>query len=511
MTGPGPAARSGAVLADEAIRRLTWAGFLANGVGAVITFLFVAFLAPGQVSSAELEDAAWRTIPLFLCVLAFTLPFGRWWAARLPMRPIEDWLRSGRDAGDAERRAILRYPLVWAIRSAAIWLVGALSFGLINVSLGAVNSIGIFLIVALGGITACALQYLVVERIVRPITARALAGGAPPPDATPGVSARVTMTWMLGTGIALLGIGGLAVAGLVVDLDPDRVSWGILFLAAGALGAGLFAMLMTARSVAGPLVRMSRALETVETGDLTVRVPVDDGSEIGLVQAGFNSMVEGLAEREKIREAFGTYMDPAVAEHVLRESTSLEGEEIVVTAMFVDIRDFTGFAERNPASLVVATLNGLFEQLVPVIRDRGGHIDKFVGDGFLAVFGAPRRQANHADQAFAAAIEIADRVERTMSGKIAVGIGLNTGSVVAGNVGGGGRFDFSVIGDVINVAARVEAATRETGDTILVSEHTLKALGQKNIELEERSGVELKGKRDAVAVYAPLVPSRNLV
>ncbi len=511
MAGPGQTAQSGAALADEIIRRLTWAGYLSNGAGAIITFLFVAFLAPGQVSSAELEDAAWRSIPLLLAVLVISLPFGRWWAARVPMRPIEAWLRSGREAGDPERRQILRYPLIWALRSALIWLVGAFGFAVINVSLGAVNTIGVFLIVALGGITACALQYLVVERIVRPITVRALAGGAPPPDATPGVSTRLTMTWMLGTGIALLAIGGLAVAGLVVDLERDRVSWGILFLAAGALGAGLFAMLMTARSVAGPLVRISRALETVETGDLTVRVPVDDGSELGLVQAGFNSMVEGLAERERIREAFGTYMDPAVAEHVLRESTSLEGEEVEVTAMFVDIRDFTGFAEGNPASLVVATLNGLFEQLVPVVRDRGGHIDKFIGDGFLAVFGAPRRQANHAEEAFAAAIEIADRVEGSMRGEIAVGIGLNTGSVIAGNVGGGGRFDFSVIGDVINVAARVEAATRETGDTILVSEHTLGALGRKSVGFEERPGVQLKGKRDAVGVYAPLVSSRNPV
>jgi adenylate cyclase len=213
-------------------------------------------------------------------------------------------------------------------------------------------------------------------------------------------------------------------------------------------------------------------------------------------------MTIGLAERERIREAFGTYVDAEVAEHILREGTSLEGEEVEVTVMFIDIRDFTGFAERSSAPEVVSTLNRLFDELVPIIHDHHGHIDKFVGDGLLAVFGAPRRQPDHADQALAAAREIASRVEGIFGDDLRIGIGLNSGTVVAGNVGGAGRYDFSVIGDVVNVAARVEAATRQTGDTILVAGPTKRLLANGDRDLEGRPDVPLKGKREVVQLFA---------
>src|SRR5205085_11758958 len=112
--------------------------------------------------------------------------------------------------------------------------------------------------------------------------------------------------------------------------------------------------------------------------------------------------IAGLRERERIRDAFGTYVDREVAEHILRKGTNLSGEEVEVTMMFIDIRNFTGFAERSSATEVVAIVNRLFERVVPIIHEHGGHVDKFVGVGLLAVFGAPRRQEDHADQALAA-------------------------------------------------------------------------------------------------------------
>lgn len=495
--------RSGAALAEVTKRRLTWYGLFSNGVGGVFVLLFLLYLGPSRISDPEFDALIERSIPGFIAFMVVALPFGRYWAAMLPFRPIEAWLRAARPASVEERTAVLRYPLVWAGRSAVVWAVGAIAFAAINSSLGVVNTVGIAAMAALGGLASCSLQYLVVERLMRPVTARALAGGAPPKNPAPGVSARLTMAWTLATGVFLLGMGGLALSYLVDDdIDETRVFVAIVVLAANGLFGGLGAMLIAARSVSERLEDVTRALENVEHGDLDTRIEVDDGSEVGLVQAGFNRMTEGLAERERLREAFGTYLDPDVAEHILREGTALEGEEVEVTAMFVDVRDFTGFAERESAPVVVATLNRLFELLVPVIHAHGGHIDKFVGDGFLAVFGAPRRQPDHADKALGAACEIARRVDEGLGEHLNVGIGLNTGTVVAGNVGGAGRYDFSVIGDVINVAARVEAATRETGDTILISEHTTRALGTIDAGLEERPNVKLKGKREAVAVYA---------
>lgn len=142
----------------------------------------------------------------------------------------------------------------------------------------------------------------------------------------------------------------------------------------------LGAIFVAARSVADPIAAMRGALARVEAGELDARVAVDDGSEVGLLQAGFNDMATGLAEREQIREAFGTYVDKEVAEHILREGTDLAGEEVEVTMMFIDIRNFTGFAERVTAPEVVATINRLFPRAVPIIHDHHGHVDKFVWD-----------------------------------------------------------------------------------------------------------------------------------
>ncbi len=178
------------------------------------------------------------------------------------------------------------------------------------------------------------------------------------------------------------------------------------------------------------------ALEIVRPGESEISLPT-------LARVGRIVLAQGLAERERIREAFGTYVDPEVAEHILEEGTNLAGEQVEVTIMFVDIRDFTSFAEKTAAEEVVYSINALFEQIVPIIHDHGGRVDKFVGDGLLAVSGAPRRQSDHADKALAVALQIVERV-RSENG-LQIGIGLNSGEVVAGNVGGAGRLEFSVL------------------------------------------------------------------
>jgi adenylate cyclase len=216
-------------------------------------------------------------------------------------------------------------------------------------------------------------------------------------------------------------------------------------------------------------------------------------------------MVAGLRERERLRSMFGTYVDPDVAEHLLQSGTSVEGEEVEATIMFLDVKDFTGFAQRAPAREVVATMNRLFELIVPIGRDHSGHVDKFIGDGILAVFGAPRRSSDHADRAVECAVAITHAVSDEFDGELAIGIGINTGTVIAGNIGGGGRLEFSVIGDPVNVAQRVEAATRATGDAILVSQQTKDALRTSEHPFVERPGVELKGKSGAVCLYGVAV------
>ena len=174
-----------------------------------------------------------------------------------------------------------------------------------------------------------------------------------------------------------------------------------------------------------------------------------------------------------------------------------------ITALFLDMRDFTGYAERPQASVVVSVLNELFEKAVPIIRSHGGQVDKFIGDGLLAVFGAPKPLDNHAKTAVHAATDIAV-INEDINSKSRVGIGVNSGIVVAGSIGGSGRLEFTVIGDVVNVAARVEAVTRSTGDTILLTDETRRLLSVATAKsLISRGRLTLKGKSVKTTLHTP--------
>ena len=210
----------------------------------------------------------------------------------------------------------------------------------------------------------------------------------------------------------------------------------------------------------------------------------------GQLAASFNEMTRGLSERQRLHAAFGSYVDPEVAERVLAEGELLEGQEREVTVMFIDMRDFTPRRRAlERARETVALLNEFFDVIVPVVREHGGHANKFLGDGVLAVFGAPERLPDHAARAVACARAIVHAVHERFGGEVEVGVGLSSGTVVVGSVGGGGRLEFAVIGDPVNVAARVESITRETGDAVLLTEATRRLLS------DAATGVEARGEQ----------------
>jgi adenylate cyclase len=350
------------------------------------------------------------------------------------------------------------------------------------------------------------LRFLGAERLLRPVL-EDIGDALPDQAELPPVT--IPLRWRLIAALPAINvITGAIVGGLAAGGEGEIEGFAIgMGAATVALAISVPLIDLLSDSVVAPIAKLEEATGRVGRGDLGTRAAVFTTDETGELARSFNTMVAGLAERERIREAFGTYVDREVAEHILREGTDLGGEEVEVTMMFLDVRDFTGFAERAAAHEVVAALNRLFELVVPIIHAHGGHVDKFVGDGLLAVFGAPRRSEDHADQALAAALEVAAAAGRELGDELEIGVGLNSGSVVAGNVGGAGRLEFSVIGDAVNVAARVEAATRRTGDAILVSEHTRRLLRGSGVKLEERPQVPLKGKRRPVALYAPAGPA----
>ncbi len=252
-----------------------------------------------------------------------------------------------------------------------------------------------------------------------------------------------------------------------------------------------------------PLRDLAAGAERVAAGDYGQRLPVVQDDDLGALSASFNRMQAGLAERQRLQGAFGTYVDPVLATRLLEQGDDVfTGERREVTVMFVDIRDFTPFAESNSAEDTVARLNALFDIVVPAVVDAGGHVNKFLGDGALAVFGAPNELADHADAAVGAAIAIRRRVAERFGDELRIGIGINTGPVIAGTIGGGSKLEFTLIGDTVNVAARVEQLTKNTGDTILLTQQTIDALGSRPAGLVDRDAHALKGKSADVHVYA---------
>jgi adenylate cyclase len=352
-------------------------------------------------------------------------------------------------------------------------------------------------------LSSVVLRYLGLEFGMRPLLKDI---GKTLQEALPLDAARVSLHRRLLAAVPMVTWGaGMIVAGLLTKDTRDLDTIGLASVVAIAVTAALsiWLSLVLADAVSGPIVDLRDATRTVAAGDLSVRVPVVSIDETGELAKSFNAMVAGLGERERLRDALGTFVDPVLTERVLAEGTDLQGEEVEVSVLVLDVRDFTSFAESADAHEVVATLNNLYEVVVPVILRHGGHVDKFMGDGLLAVFGAPERYADHAARAVAAAGEIAQLVRERLGGKLRVGVGVNSGFVLVGTIGGGGRRDFTVIGDPVNTAVRVEAATRVTGDDILITEATLLALGRHGEDFEERPSVPLKGKTATVRLYAP--------
>ena len=353
---------------------------------------------------------------------------------------------------------------------------------------------------AIAATYAGVLQYFAIETGMRPVVddiVRCLPDGFP--FRRTGLSLRLKL-------LTLIPLTSL-LTGMVVAAITGRDSLGVALLV--TLGVvfsiALELTLLLSDSLSRPITALRRGLQAIERGDYDVRVPVTTSDDMGELTDGFNRMASGLAERERIREAFGTYLDREVAEYILTEGVNPAGVEVDVSILFCDVRNFTRFASDAEATEVVSALNRLFEVIVPIVARHGGQVDKFLGDGVLAVFGAPVAHPDHADRALAAGCEIVSAVQSGAAGELRVGIGINSGRVVAGSIGGAGRLNFSVIGDAVNVAARVESETRETGDTLLLTEATRRALGTE-IGLVSRGHVRLKGKAESIQLFAVTEP-----
>jgi adenylate cyclase len=454
------------------------------------------------------EPEFWRIVVVAEILVSLALVYTVAKAIKLA-KPLSDWLRRGRDpdgALDAWVTAIeipRRLVFVNGWKPFAIISLPSAIFYTIELKLPAYSALILFGGACVAVAYAGVLHFFASELFLRPVVediAKLL-----PADFT-GEPVGVPLRWKLLGALPILSVvTGVVTSGLSTDgtTSLNDLGFDVVVAIAIAFTVALEMTVLITKSVVDPVNDLLEATKRVRGGDLEARVPVTSGDEMGTLAGSFNEMMQGLSEREALRQAFGSYVDPDVAQRVLDEGELLEGQEREVTVMFVDVRDFTPFAERSSARETVTFLNDFFEAVVPVVTRCGGHANKFLGDGLLCVFGAPERLRDHADRAVECAREIAAQIDDRFDGKIGIGIGLNSGPVVVGSVGGGGRLEFSVIGDPVNVAARVETATREMGDTILITEAT-RCLLERSYEgeLEPRGAIDLKGKSEPVALYA---------
>jgi len=259
-------------------------------------------------------------------------------------------------------------------------------------------------------------------------------------------------------------------------------------------------------SVSRPLGRVREALRQVERGEFDTVVPVDDLGELGRLAEGVNDLVAGLREREELRERFGRQVGQGML-------ADLDGEELGssdrrdVTVLFVDLRGYTHYSEHHSPEEVVAMLNRFFRVVVAVVNREGGWVNKFEGDAALCLFGAPGDQPDHAARALRAATTIPR--ELTFSTvPLTAGIGVATGPVVAGFIGTPERYEYTVIGDVVNLASRLCELAKDVRPGVLADQRTILAAGDPD-EWAEPIRVRVRGRRER-AVVATLADAPGL-
>jgi adenylate cyclase len=338
---------------------------------------------------------------------------------------------------------------------------------------------------------------------MRPLFARVLTGAPHSRRATLGIRPRLLGAWALGSGMPLLAILGAQLR--PGELTTADLQGAVVFLAAIGVAVGALAIVLAARSVADPLEEVRQAFARVRAGDLGAAVAVNDGGDIGLLQAGFNEMVAGLRERQQVRDLFGRHVGEDVATQALQRGTRLGGEVREVSTLFVDIMASTALTEQLDAPEVVALLNAFFSAVVDTVDAEGGWVDKFEGDGALCVFGAPLDQPDHAERALRAARTLRTRLDalRQHHPVLNAGIGVASGAVVAGNIGTEARFEYTVIGEAVHEAARLTEVAKGHEPGVLASATTIEAAGAEAECWRPVGELELRGRSTPTTAYAP--------
>jgi adenylate cyclase len=470
------------------------------GIGVALLVITVAFPVPNVFG----PNVGWITFGVAPAYIAAALVVGIFWATRRVITNVR-WAIEERTPTSAEQRDTFFAP--WRLTRVllALWGLGTVllttAYGLVDTSFIPKVVLG----VSFPGIVVSASCYLFTEFALRPVAAQALEAGRPPRRIAPGIMGRTLTVWALGSGVPVLGILLAAIITLTLhNVTPTQFTVAVMILALFALVFGFLLMWILAWLTATPVRVVRSALKRVEQGDLRSNLVVFDGTELGELQRGFNSMVSGLRERERVRDLFGRHVGREVAAAAERVRPKLGGEERHVAVIFVDIVGSTQLVTGRPAAEVVTLLNRFFAVIVDEVDRFHGLVNKFEGDACLAVFGAPVLLDRPEDEALAAARAISERL-RVEVPECEAGIGVTAGQVVAGNIGAHERFEYTVIGEPVNEAARLCELAKSVPGRLLASSDAVRGA------TERESGhwtfgdtVTLRGHEDPTTLALPV-------
>ncbi len=504
--------------------RQMWLALLpANFAGAVAVFLYFSYVDPlgGPLVTGDFNFAVFVLVTSALFGAAVHV-------ARRWLGPIAEWhdrILDGADPASVPptvRRGVLNAALRMAVESGLMWLAGSVLYGALQVLDPAWTvleslRVGLGMLMA-GGLPAAATTFLFAEFQWR----RRIPEFFPDGRLEAGRTVRVPIRLRLAATFLLTSIAPLAaVLTITVGVGPRLAPaladgaaslwrhyfWAQVYVVLATGIASTVMAVMAARFVNRPIQALRRAMADVARGDFGARVPIRSRDELGELGMHFNRMVAELREAAAARELFGRYVSPEVARRALERGVELGGEVVTATAMFADLRGFTGRTQRLDPADVVAMLATYYEIVDRVCHAEQGILTQFLGDGVVVVFGSPLLPVDdHARRAVAAARRLlaALHARRGPDGEpLTAGVGICTGDMIAGNVGAGTRLIYTIVGDAVNQAARLQVKTRETDSAILVTESTRAALPpDEGGRLRFCGRMALKGIASEVPVWA---------
>nr|WP_102142152.1 adenylate/guanylate cyclase domain-containing protein [Mycobacterium sp. QGD 101] len=423
----------------------------------------------------------------------------------LNIAPTLRWFVPGHAPDPRQRRVAMKLLGRQSALLAATWFVSGAISVLMNLDGGVSIAVPTLFGVVFGGSAAAGIGLLVTQRVVRPIIVAASHSSEGVVTA-PGVLARLVLLWVLCSALPSAVIVALVFVRSKGWLIPQTASieGAVLVVSLAAVLLGLPTMILTSRSISEPIGEVVDAMAEVEQGRIDTYVDVVERSEIGRLQSGFNRMVAGLAERERLRDLFGRHVGVDVARRAIDEGASLTGDVQEAAILFIDLVGSTALAQSRAPQEVADVLNEFFRIVVSAVDEHQGLINKFQGDAALAVFGVPLRTTDAAAAALATARSLAGQLQQLPT--VDFGIGVSAGRIFAGNIGAENRYEYTVIGDPVNEAARLADLAKTSERRILCSAAAVDRADPAERERWAAQGTTvLRGRAEATSIFAPTV------